>query len=53
MSKDINERLISYRMTMSLVKAMQSRGVISDEEYLKIDTIMTKKYGISSSTIFR
>lgn len=53
MSKDINERIISYRMAMSLAKSMQSRGIISAEEYHKIDTIMTKKYGVSSSTIYR
>ena len=53
MKTDINERLTLYRMAMSLAKSMKSRGIISAAEYHKIDTIMTKKYGLTSSTIFR
>lgn len=53
MNTDINEKLTLYRTAMSLAKTMKSRGIISAAEYRKIDTIMTKKYGISSSTIFR
>lgn len=53
MCQDINQRLISYRMAMSIAKAMKSQGIISESEYHKIDTIMSKKYDVFSSTIFR
>lgn len=38
---------------MSLANEMLTKNVISQEEYAVIDTIMTKKYGVTSSTIFR
>ena len=53
MDKDYKVKLISYRQTMSVTKAMLERGIITAEEYNKIDKIMTNKYGINSSTIFR
>lgn len=53
MCQDINQRLISYGMAMSLAKELISRGIITEEEYSKIDKIMTQKYGVSSSTIFQ
>lgn len=37
-----NEML--YQTTMSLVKRMLSKGMISKEEYYEIDTIMLGKY---------
>lgn len=53
MDDNYRERIIAYREAMSLAKKMLERGIISTEEYGKIDKIMTKKYGINSSTIFR
>lgn len=50
---DLNERILAYQIAMSLARSMLSRGIITEEEYRKIDTIMTRKYGLSSSTIFR
>lgn len=53
MSSEYKASLLSYRTAMSLAKGMLSREIISEEEYRKIDKIMTKKYGVSSSTIYR
>lgn len=53
MDKEYKAKLISYRQTMSITKAMLERGIITAEEYDKIDKIMTNKYGVNSSTIFR
>ncbi|HJI56240.1 MAG: SHOCT domain-containing protein [Pseudoruminococcus massiliensis] len=53
MGKSLNERIISYRRSMAMVKAMLSEGVIDPKEYAEIDTIMAKKYGLSSCSIFR
>lgn len=48
-----NEKITLYRATMSAVKKMLDEGLISEEEYAVIDTIMTEKYGLSLSVIFR
>ena len=53
MKNDYLYKVSDYRRTMSFVKSMKIRGIISEKEYDKIDTIMTKKYGISSVSIFR
>lgn len=50
---DYRKQLISYQITMSMVRNMLSDGIISEEEYDKIDTIMAKKYGVSLFSIFR
>lgn len=49
----MNYKDIAIRATMSLARSMRSQGIISDKEYAKIDTIIAKKYGISSYSIFR
>ena len=38
---------------MSLAASMLRQGIISESEYAEIDTIMTKKYGLSLDKIFR
>ena len=38
---------------MEYCQTMLERGIITAEEYDKIDKIMTNKYGVNSSTIFR
>ena len=50
---DYDKRRFAYQVTMSLAGSMRSKGIISDKEYAKIDTIIAKKYGISSYSIFR
>jgi len=46
-------QIVQYRLTMSMAREMVNRGLISEKEYAIIDTIMTKKYGVTSCTIFR
>lgn len=53
MDSTLNEKVFGYRRTMAMVKAMLSEGVITPEEYSLIDTMMAKKYGLSSCSIFR
>lgn len=50
---DYEKRLIAYQTAMALARSMRSKGIISAKEYAKIDTIIAKKYGISSGSIFR
>lgn len=52
MGSTLNEKVIGYRRAMAMVKAMLSEGVITPEEYAIIDTMMVKKYGLSSCSIF-
>lgn len=52
MNKDFANRLFAYKTTLAIVKSMIQQGIISEEEYLIIDTIMLKKYGLSSCSIF-
>ena len=53
MKNDYLEKVSSYRRAMSLAGSMRVRGIISEKEYDKIDTIMADKYGISLVSIFR
>lgn len=53
MDNELIMRIANYRAAMSLANEMLENGIISAEEYAKIDTIMAKKYGLSSCTIFR
>ena len=50
---DLCQRVIAYQIAMSVARSMLSQGIITEEEYRKIDTIMAEKYGLSSGTIFR
>jgi len=53
MDEKETSQVVQYRLTMSMAREMVNRGLISEEEYAIIDTIMTKKYGVTSCTIFR
>ena len=53
----MNERyranLESYLASMLQAKKMLSQGVLTPEDYAKIDTIIAEKYGISSCSLYR
>ena len=49
---DYKERIAAYRLAMSMAETMRERGIISDEDYRKISTVLAEKYGISLSSIF-
>lgn len=44
--------LILYRTSLALYRNLKNQGVFNDEEYCQIRTILTKKYGLSSDSIF-
>ena len=50
---DFEQRQMAYQAAMALARRMRSKGLISAREYAKIDTIIAKKYRISSCSIFR
>ncbi len=52
MNEELRRRIIAYRTTMAVVKSMLDKGIITVEEYAKIDTIIAKMRGMDSCTIF-
>ena len=50
---ELKKRIEAYQFTMSIVRELLSKGIITESEYRKIDTIIAEKYGLNSCTIFR
>lgn len=44
--------LILYRTSMALYRNMAVQGIFSEDEYCHIRTILNKKYGLCSDSIF-
>ena len=49
----LNQRVVRYQLSLTIARAMLGRGILTDEEYREIETIMAKRHGLSSSTIYR
>ncbi len=47
-----NDRITAFRLAMSIAGTMLKRGIISNEDYKKIQQVMAEKYSISLSSIF-
>jgi len=52
MTDELRSKIIAYRTAMSIVRSMVSSGVLTEEEYAEIDTIIAEKYGLNSCSIF-
>lgn len=46
-------KLERYLASMLQAKRMLSVGILTPEDYAKIDTIIAQKYGISSCSLYR
>ena len=46
-------KICAYKRSMMVAKKLLSDGIITAEEYRKIDTIIAKKHRVSSCSIFR
>ena len=44
--------LILYRTSLAMYRNLKNQGVFNEEEYCHIRTILNKKYGLSSDSIF-
>ena len=53
MKNETVDKLFRYQTVMAWVRSLLEKSLITRKEYAKIDTIMVKKYGISSCSIFR
>ncbi len=49
---DYYKALTSYKTSMKQAKTMFETGLISADDYSKIDTKLAQKYGINSCSIF-
>jgi len=47
-----SERITAFRLAMNIANTMLKRGVISNDDFKKIQQVMAEKYGISLSSIF-
>lgn len=44
--------MMLYRTSLALVKSLLDNGTFNESEYKKMRKILTKKYGLSSCSIF-
>jgi len=45
--------ILGYKSAMAQARLMLSKGIISEDEYAIIDTMMAEKYGLCSCSLFR
>ena len=46
------DNLILYRTSLALYRYLKNQDIFNEDEYCHIRTILTKKYGLSSDSIF-
>ena len=47
------ERILAYQSAMAQARAMMKTGIIEEEELIKIETLMAKKYGFDFRDLLR
>lgn len=57
LSQETNDKydfvnLMYYRTSLALMKNIAESGIFNESEYRKICTMLNKKYGLSSDSIF-
>ena len=52
-SEEYFASILGYKSAMAQARLMLSKGIISEDEYAIIDTMMAEKYGLSSCSVFR
>ena len=52
MDKELHARIAEFRISMTVVKEMLSKGLIHEDEYAIICTVLASRYRLKSSTIF-
>ncbi len=53
MTKELLDKVTGFRTAMMIVKAMISKGLITDDDYREVELKLAEKYGLKSTTIFR
>lgn len=52
MTKELYDKVVAYRISMSVIKSMLKSNIITAQEYSEIDTIIARENGLSSCNIF-
>lgn len=52
-TEEYRTRLEQYLASMLQMKKMFSMGILTPDDYAKMDTILAEKYGISSCSLYR
>ena len=52
MEKEHYHKIITYQTTVSILKSWMRAGLVTPEEFQKINTIIAERYGISLCSIF-
>ena len=53
MNKEYFDSICCYKSAMVQARLMLLKGILTEDEYATIDTMMAKKYGLSSCSLFR
>ena len=53
MSEAYRAKLEAYLASMLQAKRMLAMGVLTPDDYARIDTIIAEKYGVSSCSLYR
>jgi len=53
MTESEYRNLVLYKLSMSMAKEMLERGIISSDEYDKLDEKMCEKFSIENTSILR
>lgn len=52
MQKEKYRSIMMYKMMIGILEKWMQSGIISEEEYLKMNTMIAEKYGLNSCSIF-
>ena len=52
MDREIYDKVKGYRTSVAVVKEMVTNGLISEDDYAVICTVLAGKHGLKSCTIF-
>lgn len=52
MTKELYDKVVDYRVSMSVIKNMLKSNIITAQECSEIDTIIARENGLSSCAIF-
>ena len=47
------QNILMYKLAMHMADDMKKRGIITDEEYVRIEQKMCEKFSIKSTSIYR
>ena len=50
--KYATENMMLYRTSLALLKSLAEDGTFTEKEYRKLSTMLARKYGLSSGSIF-